>query len=154
MDATSKLIAILDYNGSLWDCFLNYLMTGLAVALMISFGTAESAMRWTFFFAAITTYQLSLCLFLFECVGISIVWNTVITWMLFHKRNEDKRKDRDRFQSMLMHLSLLLGIVVNMYYFFAEELLTTFAHVLSWGLGIAVYYLDARLSGPKGTKDL
>ncbi|GAB5354319.1 hypothetical protein AAMO2058_000108500 [Amorphochlora amoebiformis] len=141
------VVAILTYQGSWWDCLLNYGMTVPALYILYVCGKKKSTgiqMRWGLWLVALISYQLSLCLFLFECVGISIVWNTVLAWMLLESRMLDSSVESDAHICNVLFWGVVSAIVVNFYYLVFDEFITTVAHVLSWGLGFAIFYCDRK----------
>lgn len=85
----SSLADILTYDRTCFtgaDCLINYLAVLLSGALLIAdclhtFDEGRRARRAAFVRASIAflffvVFQLVLCLFVVECVGISIVWNS------------------------------------------------------------------------------
>eukprot|EP00051_Salpingoeca_urceolata_P005679 m.75779 g.75779 ORF g.75779 m.75779 type:complete len:239 (+) comp14493_c2_seq1:68-784(+) len=138
---------ILTYDGSVLDCAINYVLLALSVCTTIllatSLGPATPTFRWPWWFFALCFYQIGLC-YLVQCVGVSIVWNAVASWMY-----SEAGRTAGQATALVAGAAgslLALSLAVDVYYCITDELLTTVAHMLSLLLGLVVYLLDTRMN--------
>ncbi|KAL1512305.1 hypothetical protein AB1Y20_005567 [Prymnesium parvum] len=163
------IACILSYGGDARDVAINYslLCVSSAAALVLLLRTAPSsprslaaALRWqAAAFAAVTAFQLGLCMVL-GCAGISIIWNATngFMWQQLASKAvatqlskgfvaQERPKfsfliSRDEPASAAVVVSLVLGLAADVYYAVTNPLITTIAHLcaLALGAGIGVLY--------------
>ncbi len=126
------LLCILLYDGSILDTVMNYtvLFANLVVAAIpiwnsrVGFRGASLALLFVIFF------QVFLCLVIVPCSGISIIWCSILGWMLAGLR---KRSIREHIQTTIginqMIVMIIIDFGVIVYYAVTSEPITTVAHM-------------------------
>eukprot|EP01060_Flectonema_neradi_P008515 TRINITY_DN16088_c0_g1_i1.p1 TRINITY_DN16088_c0_g1~~TRINITY_DN16088_c0_g1_i1.p1 ORF type:complete len:151 (+),score=23.65 TRINITY_DN16088_c0_g1_i1:229-681(+) len=123
---------ILTYDGSSTDIILNYIALVVCLFPFLFFllkgGGGKVVYWWVAAFMFLWAFQIGLCL-AEGCTGISVVWNAIIGHAVV-----------DHIREKVFHFRILLfagvfAAVIDAYYLFTAEMLTTVAHVCALLLG-------------------
>ena len=123
---------ILTYDGSATDIILNYIALVVTLFPFLFFllkgGSGKILIWWGTVFIFLWAFQIGLCL-AEGCTGISIVWNAVIG----HGVVDHMRETVFNFRVLLF--SGIFAAVIDAYYLFSTDLITTAAHACALLLG-------------------
>lgn len=100
MAGMSRLWDILSYQNTLLDCLINYVLIVLTFPAL--FLTNKSLKTTLFSFIYYVIFQLSLCLWITECYGVSIVWASLLgqqLWSMRHSKSMSWSAFKARFSS-------------------------------------------------------
>lgn len=85
-------------------------------------------------------FQLSLCAFITECVGVSVVWNAQLAFVVSFVATSARRNREKSFFAVEV-VMCLFGIAIDLYYLLTDDALTSLAHLLSLVLGCVVFFV-------------
>jgi len=155
MGIGDQIISILDYDGNVLDCWINYtlLPCNLAPIIMLlqtipSSGNEISQYRrfWAPLTIGLFIYQILLCVVV-GCVGVSIVWSSFAGFYWFFLGIRQLLPSTNTFNTTWKfagYLSSVPTIGALIYYAITEELLTSVAHLCAILLGFLIAELFYR----------
>mmetsp|Transcript_8459 Transcript_8459/g.13050 ORF Transcript_8459/g.13050 Transcript_8459/m.13050 type:complete len:205 (+) Transcript_8459:85-699(+) len=143
------LVCILSYNGSVIDTVLNYT---ILVANIIVVATPICNSRVGFRGASlsllfVTIFQIMLCLVIVPCSGISIIWCSILGWMLAGWRKRSIHETITVTIALFQTIVIVLDFSIILYYAATSEPITTVAHILAIVvLGMPLYLINDRVN--------
>ena len=99
------------------------------------------------FIAFVIAFQLSLCLFIADCVGVSIVWCSMFGWLFMCMQTFSSSQTRIQSvsiitaptQSTLAKTVALLDCGVIVFYAVVSDIISTIAHCLAIVMGVVLW---------------
>jgi hypothetical protein len=133
-DLLSKTGCILTYGGSLYHSIINYALVVLSIGPAIYYPTtrrrpAIAALLFT------STFQISLCLFVVDCAGVSIIWCATCGWLY-----TGHHRYHHRPMPLAVRATLWLGAGGILYYMATLPPITTVAHFCAVGMGSMLHW--------------
>lgn len=97
------------------------------------------------FIAFVIAFQLSLCLFVADCVGVSIVWCSTLGWLLMsmQTRNQSVATIAAPTQSTIIRAVAFLDCTTIVFYAVVSDVISTIAHCLAVVMGVVLWKLAA-----------
>jgi hypothetical protein len=138
---------ILTYNGSDTDVILNYIALVLGFIPLLWMGTKLRSNDRVFCLLTtvfLSVFQIMLCLYAFDCTGISIVWSAICGFniMLYFTLERMIGNDGSAILKYGIEITLVLFciycLVLWVYYAVVEVFLTTIAHACALVLGLSI----------------
>ena len=103
-------------------------------------------------FIFVTCFQITLCLFLADCSGISIIWCAMAGWsiserrrVLLHQESNETTAETRRFIKIMTQWVILADLAAIIYYWLTYEPITTVAHLCAIVMGAVISEISIRL---------
>jgi hypothetical protein len=144
----SKTGCILTYGGSLYHSTMNYALVVLSLVPAIIYPTtrrrpALAALVFT------STFQISLCLFVVDCAGVSIIWCATSGWLYTGHHRSNHHHDRPRMPPGVRATLVWLGAGGILYYMATLPPITTVAHFCAVGMGSMLHRVAQQQQPPQ-----
>ena len=125
------LVCILSYNGSLIDAVLNYtiLLANSIVAATPIWNSRVGFRSASLSLLFVTFFQILLCLVIVPCSGISIIWCSILGWMLAGWRKRSIHETITVTIALFQTIAIVLDFSLILYYAATSEPITTVAHM-------------------------
>jgi hypothetical protein len=128
---------------NLFDTLLNYLLIIINVAAVSIHEQHHNAipMASCISLAFVVAFQLCLCLFIADCVGVSIIWCSTFGWLcmcMLLPSSSSHMKSRSK-QSTVARAVAFLDCGAIVFYAVVSDVIGTIAHCLAVILGILLW---------------
>ena len=142
-----------------FNSLLNYILIIINVACTHktsatpgqSSATIPTRFATRIFITFVIAFQLSLCLFVADCVGVSIVWCSTLGWLLMCMQTCSSSQTHTQSvatvaaptQSTLIRVVAFLDCAVIVFYAVVSDVIGTIAHSLAVVMGVVLWKLAA-----------
>eukprot|EP00984_Skeletonema_dohrnii_P015182 scaffold6504_cov127-Skeletonema_dohrnii-CCMP3373.AAC.3 len=132
-----------------FNTLLNYALIIINVATVVSILHRRRVDAITTRFASciclafVTSFQLCLCLFIADCVGVSIIWCSTFGWLLMCMQTLSSSPTRTTAPTVARAVTFLdCGAIV--FYAVVSDIIGTIAHCLAVVMGIMLWNVATR----------